>query len=181
MMFRMVKPIVLAFGAIPVIIATLIAIPLLTQPEIPFSAADPNDRINIEYTKHNLKKVSFGVTERVGAEKTEILSINEDGDVRFSVTEAGYPQPEIQSEISKKQVLKLIALIKETGFMSIPSESFPVKDTVNEYKKSSVKINLNGAVTQIHWPEQNATDKLIPPIITQVESELEKIVQKIRE
>ena len=65
--------------------------------------------------------------------------------------------------------------------MSIPSESFPVKDNVSEYQKSNVKINLNGAVTQIHWPEQNATDKLIPPIIIQVESELEKIVQQIRE
>ncbi len=181
MMFKMVKPIVLAFGAIPIIIATLIAIPLLTQPEIPFSAANPNDRIEIEYTKHDLKKVSFGVTERVGAQKTEILSINENGDIGFTVTEAGYPQPEIHSKINEKQVLKLIALIKETGFMSIPSESFPVKDDVDEYHKSSVKINLNGAVTQIHWPEQNATDKLIPPIIIQVESELEKIVQQIRE
>lgn len=175
------KPIVLAFGIIPVIIAALIAIPLLAQPEIPFSAADPNDRLDIEYTKHHLKKVSFGVTERVGAEKTEILSINKDGEVTFSLTEGGYPQPEIKSKINEDQVLKLIALVKETGFMAIPSESFPVKDNVNEYQKSSVKITLNGAVTQIHWPEQNATDKLIPPIITQVESELEKIMQQIRE
>ena len=181
MMFNMVKPIILAFGAIPVIIAMLIAIPLLTQPEIPFSAADPNDRISIEYTKHDLKKVSFGVTERVGAERTQILSIDEDGDVKFSVTESGYPQPEIKSKISKDKVLKLIALVKETGFMAIPSESFSVKDDVDKYTKSSVKITLNGAVTRVHWPEQNATDKLIPPIITKVESELENIVQQIRE
>ncbi|MDX1595640.1 MAG: hypothetical protein R3327_01730 [Nitrosopumilaceae archaeon] len=180
-MLHMVKPIVLAFGAIPVIIAMLIAIPLLTQPEIPFSAANPNDRISIEYIKHDLKKVSFGVTERVGSEKTQILSIDENGQAKFSVTESGYPQPEIKSEINNEQVRKLIALIKETGFMAIPSESFPVKDDVDEYTKSSVKITLNGAVTQIYWPEQNATDKLIPPIITQVESELENIVQQIRE
>ena len=76
----MVKPIMIAIGAIPAIIAILIAIPLLTQPEIPFSAANPNDKIEIEYTKHQLKKISYGVTERVGAEKTEIFSIKNDGD-----------------------------------------------------------------------------------------------------
>lgn len=177
----MVRPIVIGIAAIPAIIAILIAIPLLTQPEIPFSAANPNDRIEIEYTKHHLKKVSFGVTERVGSEKTEILSIQKDGDVTYTVTERGYPQPDKKSEISQDEVLRLAALIKETGFMAIPSESFPVRDDVDEYQKSSVKITLNGAVTQIHWPEQNATDKFVPPIITQVESELEKIVQQISE
>ena len=177
----MVKPIVIGFAAIPAIIALLIAIPLLTQPEIPFSAADPNDRIEIEYTKHHLKKVSFGVTERVGSEKTTILSIQKDGDVTYTVTERGYPQPEKKSEISQDDILRLTALIKETGFMAIPSESFPVRSDVDEYQKSSVKITLNGAVTQIHWPEQNATDKLIPPIITRVETELEKIVQQVSE
>ena len=69
----MVKPIVIVAASIPAIIALLIAIPLLTQPEIPYSAANPNDRIELEYTKHDLKKVSFGVTERAGSQKTEIL------------------------------------------------------------------------------------------------------------
>ena len=177
----MVKPIVIGFAAIPVIIALMIAIPLLTQPEIPFSAANPNDRIQIEYTKHQLKKISFGVTERVGADKTEILTIEPDGDVKFTVTEGGYPKPDLKSKINEEQLLRLTAIIKETGFMAIPSESFPLKDDVSEYKKSNVKITLNGAVIQVHWPNQNATDTMIPPIITQVESELEKIVNQIRE
>ncbi len=30
---------------------------------------------------------------------------------------------------------KLTALIKETGFMAIPNESFPVNDDVKEYQK----------------------------------------------
>jgi len=177
----MVKPIHIAFGAIPAIIAILIAIPLVTQPEIPFSAANPNDRIEIQYTKHQLKKVSFGVTERVGAQKTEILSIKQDGDVTYTVTEEGYPQPDIKKEISQERVKRLTALIKETGFMAIPSESFPVRDNVTDYQRSSVKVTLNGRVTQIHWPEQNATEKFVPPIITLVESELDQIINQIRE
>ena len=171
----------IAAGAIPVIVALLISVPLLTRSDIPFSAANPYDTIEIEYTKHQLKKVSFGVTEREGAQKTEILLIKNDGDTKYTVTKEGYPQPEIKSELSEEKIRKLTALIKETGFIAIPSESFPVMDNVTDYQKSNVKITLNGQVKQIHWPEQNATAKFIPPIITMVETQLDQIIEQIRE
>lgn len=177
----MVKPIVIAVAAIPAIMASLIAVPLLTQPEIPFSAANPNDKIEIEYTKHQLKKVSFGVTERVGAQKTEILLIKDNGDLRYTLTEDGVPSPDIRNQIDEDKFKKLTAMIKETGFIAIPSESFPIKDDVDEYQKSTVKITLNGVVNQIHWPEQNATEKFVPPIITMVELELNQIIDDISE
>ena len=177
----MVKPIVIAVAAIPAIMASLIAIPLLTQPEIPFSAANPNDQIEIEYTKHQLKKVSFGVTERVGAQKTEILLIKDNGDLRYTLTEDGVPSPDIRNQIDEDKFKKLTAMIKETGFIAIPSESFPIRDDVDEYQKSTLKITLNGVTTQINWPEQNATDKFVPPIITMVELELNQIIDDISE
>ncbi len=177
----MVKPIMLAIGAIPVIVALMIAIPLITKPDIPFSAANPNDTIRIEYTKHQLKKISFGITEDVKAQKTEILLIKNNGETSYTVTKEGYTQPVIKSELSEEKILKLTALFKETGFIAIPSESFPVKDDVIEYQKSNVKITLNGQSKQIHWPEQNATEKFIPPIITMVELELDLIIKQIRE
>jgi len=102
----MVKPIVLAIGAIPAIIALLIAIPLITKPDIPFSAANPYDTIEIEYTKHQLKKISFGVTEREGSQKTEILLIKNNGEIKYSVTKEGYPQPDIKSKLSEEKIRK---------------------------------------------------------------------------
>ncbi len=177
----MVKPIMLAIGAIPVSVALLIAIPLITKPDIPFSAANPNDTIRIEYTKHQLKKISFGVTEQVGAQKTEILLIKNNGETEYTVTKDGYTQPVIKSELSEEKLRKLTALIKETGFIAIPSESFPVKDDVIDYQKSNVKITLNGQSKQIHWPEQNATEKFIPPIITMIESQLDLVIKQISE
>ncbi len=54
-------------------------------------------------------------------------------------------------------------------------------DNATEYQKSNVKITLNGVSKQIHWPEQNATEKFIPPIITMVESELNQVIEEIRE
>ena len=177
----MVKPIYLALGAIPVIVALLISVPLLTKNEIPMSAANSADKIEIEYTKHQLKKISYGVTERTGSQKTEILFIKNDGNLKYSVTEQGYLQPDIRSKLDDKKLEKIKALIKETGFISIPSESFSILENVTDYQKSNVKITLNGRVNQIHWPEQNATSDFIPPIITMVESELDKIISEIGE
>ena len=177
----MVKPAIIIIGAIPVIFAILIAIPLITTPEIPFSAVNPNDIIELEYTKHYLKKISFGVTERVEAQKSEILVIQNNGDIRYTVTEEGIITPDKFSNLDEEKMKKLTALIKETGFMSIPSESFPVQDGVEEYQKSSLKVTLNREVKQIHWPEQNTTEKFVPPIITIVASELDQIIAQLIE
>ncbi len=177
----MVKSIHYALGAIPVIVALLISVPLLTKNEIPISAANSFDTIEIEYIKHQLKKISYGVTERVEAQKTEILYIKNDGNLKYSVTELGILQPDIRSKLDEKKLNKIKALIKETGFIAIPSESFSILENVTEYQKSNVKITLNEKTVQIHWPEQNATAQFIPPIITMVESELDYIISEIRE
>ncbi len=177
----MVKPIHYALGAIPVIVALLISVPLITKNEIPISAANSFDIIEIEYIKHQLKKISLGVTERVGAQKTEILLIENDGDIKYSVTDQGNLKRDITSKLDEAKLNKIKALIKETGFMAIPSESFSILENVTEYQKSSVKITLNGQTNQIHWPEQNATTQFIPPIITMVELELDQIISEIIE
>tara|TARA_B100000470_G_scaffold136560_1_gene105799 strand:+ start:72 stop:605 length:534 start_codon:yes stop_codon:yes gene_type:complete len=177
----MAKPIYFLLGAIPVIVALLISVPLITKNEIPISAANSFDKIEIEYTKHQLKKISNGITERIGAQKTEILLIKNNGDTKYTITEKGYPQPDIRSNINEKNLDKIKALIKETGFIAIPSNSFSIFENVTDYQKSSVKITLNGQVNQIHWPETNATPDFIPPIIAMVESELDKIMSEISE
>jgi len=177
----MVKPIVLVIATIPAILAILIAIPLITQSEIPYSASNSNDVIEIEYAKYQLKKISFGVTERVGAQKTEILLIKNNVEIKYSVTENSYPKPDVKSFLDEQKLRKLKALIKETGFISIPSESFPIRENVTDFQKSNIKVTLNGRINQINWPEQNATDKFIPPIISMVESQLDNIVEQIGE
>jgi len=177
----MVKPLILAVGAIPVFFAILIMVPMLTTPEIPISAINSNDTIEIEYTKHDLTTISFGVTEKTAATNTQILTIKNDGTVEYNQIREGSEQSQITSSISNQQLQKLTALIKETGFMSIPKEPFPIMDGVADYTKSTIKITLNGNETQIFWPNQDATEKLIPPIITMIESELEQIISQIIE
>ena len=177
----MVKPLILAVGAIPVFFAILIMVPMLTTPEIPISAINSNDTIEIEYTKHDLTTISFGVTEKTAATNTQILTIKNDGTAEYNQIREGNDQSNITSSVSNQQLQKLTALIKETGFMSIPKEPFPIMDDVGDYTKSTIKITLNGNETQIFWSNQDATEKLIPPIITMIESELQEIISQIIE
>ena len=178
---KMVKPIVLVGAAIPIILAILIVIPMLTMEEIPMSAINSYDNVHIEFTKHDLRVVSFGVTEKTIADRTQVLIIENDGTVQFTEIKEDNNQSQFTSSISNEQLQKLTAMIKETGFMSIPKESFPIKDDVESYTKFTVKITLNDARTQIFWPDQDATEKFIPPIVTAVESELVGIISKIIE
>jgi len=176
----MVKPIVLLFFGIPVILAGMIAIPLITSTEVPITAVDKFDVIEIEYTKHNLTTVSFGVTERLVSEKSEVLIIKNNGDAIYTLIEDGLAKPNITSKISEEKKTRITAMIKETGFMAIPADSFLVDDEIDSYLKSNIKITLNGQSTQIFWPEQDATEQIIPPIITYVETELDSIISEIR-
>ena len=177
----MVKPVYFVLGAIPVIAAILLALPLVTKNEIPVSASNSFDKLEIEYTKHQLKKISNGIAERTGSQKTEILLIENDGEIKYTITEKGYPQPDIKSKIDEQQLNKIKALIKETGFISIDPNSFSVFQNVTDFQKSSVKVTLNGRVNQVHWPESSATADFIPPIITMVESELDKVMSEFSE
>ena len=177
----MVKHLILAVAAIPVFFAILIMVPMITTPEIPIWAINPNDTIEIEYTKHDLTTVSFGVTEKTASTNTQILTIKDDGTAEYNEIKEGNEQSQITSSISNQQLQKLTALIKETGFTSIPKEPFPIMDDVDDYTKSTIKITLNGNETKIFWPNQDATEKLIPPIITMIESELQEIISQIIE
>ncbi len=175
----MVRPIMLLLGAIPVLAAIFIVVPQLTRPEIPSSAVNSDDVISIEYSKQHLKKVSFGLTESLGADKTEVLTIENKGETTYGVTKNGYSEPDIKYHLEKSQLKKLTALIKETGFMEIPSDSFPVKTDAKEYDKFGLQVTLNGKSINLQWAEQNASQAFIPPIVTQVQSDLDGIVAEI--
>ncbi|HXV66321.1 MAG TPA: hypothetical protein VD731_03695 [Nitrosopumilaceae archaeon] len=177
----MVRISLIIIGAIPVIIAIIFGVSIITHQEIPTTAVVQEDEISIEYTKHQLKLVSFGVSERTGSQLTEILTIKNDGEIKYSMIEEGYQKPDKKSTISGDKLKKITALIKETGFMEIPSESFPVKDGIENYQKTTIKVTLNGQIRQIQWVEQNATDKFVPPIISIIELELDQIIDQLIE
>ena len=178
---KLVKPILIVGGAIPIILAIILVIPLVTAPEIANIAIDPLDESEIEFTTHQLRNISPGITDRLTAEQTEIIVIRNDGTVTYSITKDGKASPQKTIKIENSQRIKLVAMIKETGFLSIPFESFSIKDGIETYEKFGLKITLNEDTKQLYWPESDATEQMIPPIITMVQEELELIMEIIRE
>lgn len=175
----MVKAIVLIGFAIPGIIATLFAVSLVTQPDIPFSAANPRDTIAVEYTKHRIATENDGGQERIVITGTEILEIQNDGSARYYSVEDGSTPPSIHGKLDEDRMQRIKAVFKETGFVALPVESFPAREGVSEYQKSSVKVELNGATAEVRWQDEDATEGPIPPIIALVESELDCVMGDI--
>ncbi len=175
----MVRAIVLIGFAIPGIIASIFAAALILQPDIPFSAATPRDMIDIEYTKYQI--LTAQGTERTTSQKTQVLEIQNDGSVSYDVIENGISEPTITDRLDDSKLHRLKAIVKETGLIAIPAESFPVTDGVEEYQKSSIRVTLNGEMAEIRWPDQNATEKFIPPIIAMIESELDSVISDVKE
>ena len=175
----MVRPIIILLGAIPVLAALFIVVPTLLRPEIPNVAVNSDDVISIEYSKEHLKKISFGLTQSIGADTAEVLTISNDGQTTYSLTKNGYSEPDKQYQLSKDEVKRLTALIKETGFMEIPTTSYPVKSDLNEYEKFGLQVTLDGKSINIQWPDQNSTQEFIPPLITEVQRNLDSVIAEI--
>lgn len=176
----MARPILIIAASIPVVLAAMIAMPMISNPQIPFSAANADDKIAIELIKYDLKKISLGVTDRLTPQKSETLSISDDGSLKYIFSIPGSEPIQKNIILDKSQITKLTALVKETGFMQLPIDSIPADETKTEFTKFSLKVTLNGKTKHIQWPEQNATSTFIPPLVSNVEFELEKLINQTK-
>jgi hypothetical protein len=175
----LVRPIIILLGAIPVLAALFIIVPTLLRPEITNVAVNSDDVISIEYSKQHLKKISFGLTQSIGADTTEVLTIANDGQTTYSLTKNGYSEPDVKYTLSKDEIKRLTALIKETGFMEIPQTSYQVKSDVNEYEKYGLQVTLDGKSINIQWPDQNSTQEFVPPLINEVQNSMDAVIAEI--
>jgi len=175
----MARPIIIILGAIPVLAAIFIVVPQLLRPEVPSVAVNPQDVITLEYSKEHLKKVSFGLTQNIGADTAEVLTIQNDGSAIYSLTKNGYTEPDVKYQLSTEELKQIKALIKETGFMDIPDTNYQVKPDLNEYEKYTLEVIFNGKKVDFQWPDQNSSQQFVPPIITQVQSNLDNITSEI--
>ena len=176
----MAKPIVLILAAIPILAAIFIVVPALTRQEVPASVVNSEDTLSLQYTKEHLRKVSFGMTQNIGADTAEVLTIQNDGSAAYSLTKNGYSNPEVKFQLQPEELKKLKALIKETGFVDIPSTVYPVNPGVSSYERYGLDVTFDGKTVNLQWEDRNATQGFVPPIIMQVRSTLDGIIGEIK-
>ncbi len=176
----MARPIVLILAAIPILAAIFIVVPVLTRPEVSSSIVNSEDTMTLQYTKEHLQKVSFGVTQSMGADTAEVLTIQNDGSTVYSLTKNGYSNPDVKYQLSSEDLTKLKALIKETGFVDIPDTVYQVKPDASNYEKYGLQLTFDGKTVNLQWADANASQEFVPPIITQVQSTLDDIIGEIK-
>ncbi|MGI0069051.1 MAG: hypothetical protein ACREAN_02205, partial [Nitrosopumilaceae archaeon] len=65
------------------------------------------------------------------------------------------------------------------GFIDIPDTDYQIRPDLNEYEEYGLQATLNGKTVTLHWPDQNSSQQFIPPIITQVQSNLDDLIGEI--
>lgn len=176
----MVKPIVLILAAIPILAAIFIVVPVLTRPQVSSSGVNSEDTLTLQYTKEHLQKISFGVTQSIGADTAEVLTIQNDGSAVYSLTKNGYSNPDVKFQLSNENMTSLKSLIKETGFVGIPDTVYQTKPDASNYEKYGLQVTFDGQTVNLQWADANASQEFVPPIVTQVQSTLDGIIGEIK-
>ena len=119
------------------------------------------------------------MTQSIGADTAEVLTIQSDGSGVYSLTKNGYSKPDLKFHLSNDEFTKLKGLVKETGFVGIPNTVCQVKADANKYEKYGLEVTLNGKTVNLQWEYQNASKEIIPPIILQMQANIDNITAEI--
>lgn len=161
---------------IPIIIALAIAIPKIS-PSADQAPAASVSLVRIEFIKEDIKRVSYGVTERAGALKSEALTIDGKGRAFYDVRVEGEKGSQTRFQVSSQDMKRLNALIADTGFMQIPKSDFAVKDDASEFTRYTLNVNLGNQAKMVQWADESASKDFVPPLLTKISDTLTEIVK----
>lgn len=164
---------VLAIGAIPVAVAILIAVPLLSMDRVPATTLLPGDMVAFEHTRRHMEPAP-GIVERERAVASRVLEIDASGAARLVLTEGGATS-EHSARLGDGELQRLRALVKETGFMSIAPRSFVDGGLSGEHYIHALRVTLNGEERRLRWSEDASGEGPAPPIVLAVREELDAI------
>jgi len=166
----------IGFAVIPIIIALVIAIPKIS-PDGDQTSTSTALFIRIEFIKEDMKRLSYGVTERTGALKSESLIIDEKGQAFYDVKVEGEKGSQTRFQVNSQDMKRLKALITDTGFMQIPKSEFTIKDDASEFVRYTLKVNLDNQMKTVQWVEESASEDFVPPLLTMLSDNITEIVK----
>lgn len=163
-------------AAIPIVIAMIIAIPKIS-PGSEQAAVSAATQLRIEFMKEDMKRVIFGVTETIGAQKSEKLIVNNNGDAIYNLSIEGEKGSQTRFKVSLLEVKRLRSLIVDTGFMQIPKSEFGVKDDATEFTRYTLTVSLDSNTKSIQWFNEEASKEFVPALLVMLADEMQKIIK----
>jgi len=157
-------------AAIPIIIALIIAIPKISPGDQPTNSTPAQMRI--QFAVEEMKRVSFGVTETIGAKKSETLIINNDGTALYNVDVEGEKGSQTRFQVAVQELKRIRAIIAETGFMQISKEQFGPRDNATEFTRYTLTASLDGSAKTIQWVDESSSKDSVPALLTMLRDTL---------
>lgn len=158
----MAKKFVLVLAAAVAVMAVLIALPNLNQ--------QPPSDLGIEYSRQQVERTETGfVTQR-----TDLLSIKEDGSATYTPANGQEKSVTVTSE----ELRRIKALITETGFLRIPVTNYSQSDDAGEFTRYALRVRADDGQKTFNWVSVEASASVVPPIITNVGSHLDAIMDR---
>ena len=172
------KKIILASIILAVITITLFALQVILSSSN--AILTTNSKLSIQFTKEDMKRVGFGVVERVAAERIERIIINDDGK-GFYTMQQGSNTIQKEFTIDKDTLKRIRSLISDYGLLSVNINKESIDDE-NEFLRYTLSITLDGNTKVIRWVERLNVDEMkpadVPPLLIRVRDVLLSIMSK---
>lgn len=168
------KKVTLAFIVSAIIVIAIIALQAISSSStIPASA-----KMSIQFTREEMKRVGFGVVERVAADKRESIVIGDDGKGFYTLTQ-GSNNIQKEFSIDNDTLKRLRSLISDFGLLALDINRDSMDD--DEFLRYTISVNVDGSSKIIRWVERLKMDEMepsdIPPILIRVRDMLLNIMQ----
>ncbi len=142
------KGLLLASIIIPLILGMLFLVSNLID-----NTSNPTSRIDVQLVREEMKVVSFGVTENIGAERRDVLFINNDGSIIFS-PQIGYGEQE-RSNISLNDLKMMKSFIMNSGLLFIEEKEFMPNELSERFVRYTLTINIDSSNKRFQWIEHS--------------------------
>ncbi len=141
-----------------VIIIPLILAMLFLASSLIGNTSNLTNRIDVQLVREEMTAVSFGVTENIGAERRDVLFINDDGSMIFS-PELGYGEQE-RDNISINDLKIMKSFITNSGLLLIKEKEFMPNELPERFVRYTLTINIDSSNKRFQWVEP--TDEFEP-------------------
>ena len=173
------KKVILASIIVAVITITLFALQVILSSSSS-AILTTNSKLSIQFTKEDMKRVGFGVVERVAAERLEKIIINDDGK-GFYTMQQGSNTIQKEFTIDNDTLKRIRSLINDYGLLSVNINRESIDDE-NEFLRYTLSITLDGNTKVIRWVERLNVDEMkpadVPPLLIRVRDVLLSIMSK---
>ena len=171
----MSKRLLIAVGVVIAIIAVAIAIPKISPGGQ--AATNTPTEMRISFVKEDMKRVSFGVTENIGSQKSETLIINNDGAAFYTLSVEGEKGSQTKFQVDGQELKRIRALITETGFMQIPKEQFDPRDNATEFTRYTLTAAFGSSTKTIQWVNEESSKDSVPALLTMLKDTLLELIK----